>query len=73
MGMCSNTSAMDGTRPGARPGPEVSFAPFPLLPPASSPPPLHHSITPFPTRFLATFPAVSLCMGWRQVASPRRR
>ena len=54
MGMCSNTSAMEGTRPGARPGPEVSFAPFPLLPPASSPPPLHHSITP-PHEILCNF------------------
>lgn len=36
-------------------------------------PPLHYSTTPFPKRFPATFPAVFLCMGWRPVASPRKR
>ena len=61
--MGSSTSAMAETRP----EPEVFFAPFPLLPPASA---LHHSNTPFPTRFPATFPAVFLCMGWRPVVSP---
>jgi hypothetical protein len=34
---------------------------------------LHHSVTPFLTRFSATFPAVFLCMGWRPVTSPRKR
>src|ERR1035441_5024430 len=32
-------------------------------------PALHHPLT----RFLATFPAVFLCMGWRPVAPPRIR
>ena len=42
MGMGSKKIAMQGTRPGARPEPEVFFTPFPLLPPVASP---HHSTT----------------------------
>ena len=38
-----------------------------------STPPVHYSTTPFPARFPATFCAVFLCMGWRPVASPRKR
>ena len=44
MGMGSNKIAMQGTRPGARPEPEVFFAPFPLLPHRPSAPPLLYSI-----------------------------
>src|ERR1039458_9055280 len=43
MGMGSSTSAMQGTWPGARPGPEVFLAPIPLLPPVGSP---QHTTTP---------------------------
>ena len=43
MGMGSKKIAMQGTRPGARPEPEVFFTPFSLLPPVASP---QHSITP---------------------------
>src|ERR1035441_9486477 len=71
MGMGSSTSAMQGTWPGARPEPEAFLTPIPLLPLAHRPsaPPLHYSITPFPSRFPATFPAAFLCMVWRPVAS----
>jgi hypothetical protein len=36
-------------------------------------PPLHYFATPFPPKFPATFAVVFLCMGWRPVASPRKR
>ena len=89
MGMGSSKSAVHRTRPGAKAVRVAFIPRFPSLLPVASlqhlssvaalrrvdptNPLLHFSTTPFPGRFSATFPAVFLCMGWRPVASPRKR
>ena len=76
MGMGSSKSAVQRTRPGEKAmqgGTSFRDSLYYFLSHRPSTPPLHYSTTPFPTRFPATFPAVSLCMGWRPVASPRKR
>jgi hypothetical protein len=62
MGMGSNTSAMAGTRPGAKSGQGaclLGFLRF-LLSDGPTTPLIHYSIS---SRFPATFPAAFLCMG----------